>query len=251
MKKILPVVLYILSFFSPVLLRAQTSFSLQSAPSDSITYTYTGTGEYPDNITNTSANGDSITITWHVVNTNFPATWLTSSAFGFCDNNLCYPNFSNSLWNGTTGGVHTSAYLRHDSTSLFALSLALPPSATAACYWMKVAASVTGSTASADTVTFVICQPVTSGVTNIGNTESNVTLYPNPARDELNLVYDANADVKNIAVYNIIGKIMAVYKVSSNSSANLNLENIPSGFYFVRLANSFGEVVATKKFTKQ
>jgi hypothetical protein len=74
--------------------------------------------------------------------------------------------------------------------------------------------------------------------------------YPNPAQNEVNVAYDANADIQNIALYSIIGKVLRVYKVTGNS-ANLDLENIPSGFYFVRLMNSHGDAVATRKFTKQ
>ena len=88
--------------------------------------------------------------------------------------------------------------------------------------------------------------------TNVNNTKpaEDFVLYPNPAYNELNVVYDASLDVKNIAVYNIIGKVMSVYKVSG-TSANLNIENIPSGIYFLRLYNSTGSVILTRKFTRQ
>lgn len=78
-----------------------------------------------------------------------------------------------------------------------------------------------------------------------------IVLYPNPAINELNVLYDAKADVKNIAVYNLIGRLMTVYKTAENGSANLNLEGIPPGIYYVWLINSEGNIVATKKFTKQ
>jgi hypothetical protein len=82
-------------------------------------------------------------------------------------------------------------------------------------------------------------------------TTDETLLYPNPAVQEINIVYSAQANIKSIAIYNIIGRILTVYKVSDNNSANLQLENIPSGVYFVRLFNSSGEAVVTKKFTKQ
>ncbi|MBX2904589.1 MAG: T9SS type A sorting domain-containing protein [Taibaiella sp.] len=92
--------------------------------------------------------------------------------------------------------------------------------------------------------------PVTSTpLTAKPNTE--VSVYPNPASSSLNVVYDASADVKNIAVYNIIGKQVSLYRPTSFGSANLNIENIPSGVYFVRLINSHGDVVTTRRFTKQ
>ncbi|MFI5195872.1 MAG: T9SS type A sorting domain-containing protein [Chitinophagales bacterium] len=111
-----------------------------------------------------------------------------------------------------------------------------------------IAGDTARATIPANTTDSVIKAP--AAVTNINNTENEIILYPNPARDELNVVYSPNADVKTIAVYNIIGKVIAVYKVTS-AGANLNLENIPSGIYFVRLTNSHGDVVVTRKFTKQ
>ena len=104
------------------------------------------------------------------------------------------------------------------------------------------------STSETKTETFIVNKWPTSVpvVTN----DDDITIYPNPAREELNVVYSNTADVKNIAVYNIIGKVMNVYRVSGNS-ANLNLRNVPAGIYFVRLLNANGGVVATRKFTRQ
>jgi hypothetical protein len=95
----------------------------------------------------------------------------------------------------------------------------------------------------------MICRTGVS-VPTITHSANDVLLYPNPANNELNVVYDGSADIKNIGVYNIIGKLLTVYKVSG-ASANLNLEHIPSGIYFVRLLNSQGNAVVTRKFTKQ
>jgi hypothetical protein len=80
----------------------------------------------------------------------------------------------------------------------------------------------------------------------------DVVVYPNPAPgNELNIVYDPSADVKRIAVYNLIGNMVAIYKVTGNNSANLNLETLAPGIYFVRLYNTQGDVVVAKKFTRQ
>jgi Secretion system C-terminal sorting domain len=100
------------------------------------------------------------------------------------------------------------------------------------------------------TVTFVVDKAPT-GVVTISRSGDDITLYPNPASNEVNLVYNADADVKTISIYNIIGKAIAVYKTTVPGSANLNIENIPSGIYFVRLVDSDGTVVGIRKFTKQ
>jgi hypothetical protein len=94
------------------------------------------------------------------------------------------------------------------------------------------------------------CDEAVSALPGNGAGTLYASLYPNPALNEINVVYDGSADVKDIAVYNLIGRVMMVYKVTG-SSANLNIENIPAGIYFVRLLNTHGNVVITRRFTKQ
>jgi hypothetical protein len=96
----------------------------------------------------------------------------------------------------------------------------------------------------------VIDRGISGMLTDLKETDET-QLYPNPASQEINVIYNAAADIKSIAVYNLIGRIQTVYKVTGNNSANLQLEGMPPGIYFVRLFNSNGEAVVTKKFTKQ
>jgi hypothetical protein len=93
------------------------------------------------------------------------------------------------------------------------------------------------------------------------------TLFLSSSKDyvattALNVVFDIkfnritsqkefDADVKNIAIFNIKGEQVNMFKVGSTTSASLNVENLPAGIYFVRLMNGNGEVGATRKFTKQ
>jgi len=89
-------------------------------------------------------------------------------------------------------------------------------------------------------------------VTTVGAIDNStpIVLYPNPAVSELNITFPAAASVKTIAIYNMIGKAMVVYKVTG-TSANLDLESIPSGNYYARFINTEGAVIATRKFTRQ
>ncbi len=188
-------------------------------------------------------------LTWHVIASDFPPDWLTLTAFGACDNNQCYNNTSlTNVWNGTTGSSFTSNPYSSAGPGDFHLLLNLKGVSTGTHY---MTINLQDPSLSAKTATFIINKPVVTGVTPVMPHTDEVILYPNPATNELNVVYDASADVKNIAVYNIIGKALTVYKVTANNSANLNLENLPSGIYFARLINSQGNVVVTRKFTKQ
>lgn len=183
-----------------------------------------------------------ITVSWKVISTNFPADWITPT--GICDNKLCYT--ASSLWpSGTVNNSNPYATGLGD----FHMQIDLSGAATMGCYYMKVRLNNQAVPTDTAIVTFIVCK-VPAAVPNVKPSEE-ISLYPNPASSELNVIYDASADIKNIAVYNIIGKLMTVYKVTGNNSANLNLENIPSGIYFVRLINAHGAIAATRKFTKQ
>jgi hypothetical protein len=98
--------------------------------------------------------------------------------------------------------------------------------------------------------TFVVTANSTVAVNNVSKMNEELSVYPNPATSEINVVYGGATEVKTAAIYNIIGKTMAVYRVNDNN-ANLSLENMPAGIYFLRLVNAQGQIVATRKFTKQ
>lgn len=195
----------------------------------------------------------NLTIKWHVVATDFPADWLTAAAFSICDNERCRTNLSNALWNTTTstGQVYSPVYhanASRDSVGNLTLATDLTNTTSIGCHWVTINLADAG-TGYSKNVTFVLCK-VPAAVQATTSQADDVVIYPNPANEELNVVFDDNTDVKTIAIYSIIGKIMNVYKVVG-TSANLNLENIPAGVYYVRLINASGEVVVTRKFTKQ
>ena len=77
---------------------------------------------------------------------------------------------------------------------------------------------------------------------------TDVTLYPNPVRDgSLNLAFDSEVNISLITVHNAVGAL--VYQIrpaSAGQNISLNLENLNSGIYFVRLETESGEIV--KKF---
>jgi len=210
----------------------------------------TGTASILDDITNISTK--TININWKVSGTTFPPDWLTPAAFGICDNSICrYNSDDMQLWNDTTnkGKGFTTNPIQPDSTANFSLSMDLSLATSLGTYSVNITLADPASFSPFKTVTFIL-DKTPAGVSVI-KSQDDITLYPNPANDNVNVFFNADSKVKNIAIYNIIGKVMAVYRVTANNSANLNVENIPSGIYFVRFLNSYGSVVATRKFTKQ
>jgi hypothetical protein len=235
------------------MLLPRLSFAQTFSFSDTVYATVPGssTGVEVNNLIH-NLTSSPLTLRWKVIACNFPSDWLTQAAFGICDNKICYQNAPSApLWNpSTSSGLTqvTNAYGDTTTSGPFHLALVWPSGTSNAIAYTTV--SVTDpSSGYTKTMTFVVNKGFPAGIQPVKPIEE-ISLYPNPAVSEINVVYDASADVKNIAVYNIIGKVMSVYRVSGNS-ANLNLDNVPSGIYFLRLMNSNGQVVATRKFTKQ
>lgn len=196
-----------------------------------------------NNVTNiTSA---PIKLTWKVISTNMTGTWTTPGVVGVCDNKLCYTNdATNSLLNGVN--TYTSDDYAPAAPGDFHLQLAGLNGVAAGSAYISV--SLTNG-AQTDTATFVVTKWST-GVTNVTKVSDDVVLYPNPAQDQVNVLFDSKANIKNITLYNLIGKAMRVYRVSGNS-AKLDIADIPSGIYFLRLQDAQGRVIATRKLTHQ
>lgn len=210
---------------------------------DTVTQSVGGFGNVHNNITNTTASG--LPISWHVIASDFPLDWLATSACGICDACTCVTNSGYQIWNPTTStGTTYNCTYGASATNDFHLQLDLSAATSTGSHWMTVRVTEPGG--GAKNMTFII-NKVPVGIANVVNA-NDVNVYPNPAHDEVNVVF--NGDVKNIVIANIIGSVMTVNRVNG-SSANLSLENMPSGIYLVKLINSQGNIVATKKFTKQ
>ncbi len=74
---------------------------------------------------------------------------------------------------------------------------------------------------------------------------NNVALYPNPAKNEVNLSWTKNEEV-SIRIFNALGKLMYYSKnVSINNSYKIDTSQYATGLYFVQINNQQG--VVTKK----
>jgi len=184
----------------------------------------------------------TVPIQWRISYSNLPDTMMKT--VGICDNVTCFG--SADIWPAV---VKLSSYPTGTGDFHITLDFSSPGIPVGGPYVMKVKLNNQTNTNDTAIQTYIVSK-IPAAIQPV-KINTDVTLYPNPATSALNVVYDASADVKNIAIYNIIGKQMSLFRVTDNTSASLNLENIPSGIYFVRLVNSHGDVVTTRKFTKQ
>lgn len=192
-----------------------------------------------NNINNLTAVKD--TLQWKVVVNTWAADWIPS--LGICD--FCECKSSSQVWptNIQQCGYDPGWGDFHITGDLTSVSTPGP-------YILRVRINRKNNPNDTAWQTYIIGKTPAS-VAGVKDMNTGASLYPNPATDRLNVVYDAAAEIKNVAIYSIIGKQMSMFTVTDNNSASLNIENIPSGIYFIKLMNAHGDVFATRKFIKQ
>jgi hypothetical protein len=208
---------------------------------DTVNATFGGNAiEVHNNITALAGN---VTVVWREVGNNFPSGWTCSSCLQVCDNKTCYTNGLDAITNGSS-----KTSLPYSTTMGLFKGLFDFTGGPSGTHYITFNLRDSASSYNKD-ITFVINKWPTSA-SSVTKNGDDVTLYPNPANDEVNVLFDGDLGVKNIAVYNVIGKSMVVYRVAGNS-AKMDISKLPSGVYFLRMSDIRGQVVATKKFTKQ
>ena len=90
------------------------------------------------------------------------------------------------------------------------------------------------------------------GTSNIFNESliSTFTLYPNPANNNVSLIYDLEEDLNQIFISDINGKKIKDYQLSKQNSLSkleINISELNKGIYIVSLHNKIGELIANEK----
>jgi hypothetical protein len=84
----------------------------------------------------------------------------------------------------------------------------------------------------------------TLSTADFGNTNNTISLYPNPAKEVLNISSFNN--ISKIEVYDLLGKKVA----SNNNASDVNVAALGKGAYIVKVVQENGSVVA-KQFIKE
>lgn len=104
------------------------------------------------------------------------------------------------------------------------------------------------------TQTFVaVNSALVLGVNEASNEIGNFVVYPNPAKSNLNITFNnANGDAASCEILNAIGQTVKTESFGTEkgiSTQNLAIENLPSGFYFVKV--NVGNKTKIQKITVQ
>jgi hypothetical protein len=95
-----------------------------------------------------------------------------------------------------------------------------------------------------DSIVFDNIVPSALGTADFGNVNNSISLYPNPAKEVLNI--SSSNKITNIEVYDLLGK-----KVASNNNATVvNVATLGKGAYIVKVVQENGSVIA-KQFIKE
>jgi len=95
------------------------------------------------------------------------------------------------------------------------------------------------------------CTAITATTTNVGIDSwlaNSVTLYPNPAREYVDIRVSENLNVTTMEVYDVYGKLVNTMNVIDNPT-RINVSGLADGMYFVRVTTDQG--VVTKTFVKR
>ncbi len=81
------------------------------------------------------------------------------------------------------------------------------------------------------------------------STKKNICVYPNPARDYLNILFENNENtpLKNFSILDVLGKVLLS---SNNCQSKIDVRNIPSGAYFLSFTTMDDKKYLIKFFKK-
>ncbi len=73
------------------------------------------------------------------------------------------------------------------------------------------------------------------------------SLFPNPAKNSITVNYTLNPSQSNLEIRNVLGQIQKnVMLTAGSKSVNLNVDDMPSGIYFITLKSN-GNVIDTQR----
>ncbi len=75
-----------------------------------------------------------------------------------------------------------------------------------------------------------------------------VKAFPNPAKDELNIIAEID-DASNVKVMDALGKFIGIYKIQ-NTKVVINTSLLPTGIYFYDVCDKNDRTLTKGKFNR-
>jgi len=183
-----------------------------------------GTNELAIEVTIANLTSDTITIAWERTETRLPTGW----ADYICDPLHCFgPNTSSQMF-----------MLAGNASGIF--SMHCTPSTTDDYAILDIKFFPKGKPNQAITGTYTFGQVTGTDDLDI----APIALYPNPATNYFQV--ENGQKVASIEVFNLLG----VKVLESTNTTNVNVSELKSGLYFVRLLNRAEKIITTQRLQK-
>jgi hypothetical protein len=166
---------------------------------------------------------------------NLPASVVSST-------NISIQGSNEFFWvddNATTGKIGSEINLSGASYTSFSSPM------TFKFYGWNAEAS--GGTFSIDSVTFSGSVSLATGIGSVNfDLNSNFNVYPVPCNDGVIFIENKNAiEVSKIELMDVLGNVVLTNQSTNESKIKLNLADLPSGNYFVKMSS--GKQISVKK----
>lgn len=185
-------------------------------------------------------NEDSaITFQWQIYEKSLPFGWFI---YGFCDNSTCWTQTSNIVANAA---IANSSPINVGDSSEFKPMVAVPSDAE---YGVGIIKAKVFTATHTDTAFFIINRTPT-GLSIISQKDQRVVIYPNPTSDNVTIFADKNLNAKDVTVYNILGRKILTSSATGEIT-KLNISQLASGNYMIRITDNAGKVITSRSITK-
>ncbi|MFT4061853.1 MAG: T9SS type A sorting domain-containing protein [Edaphocola sp.] len=233
-------VLFSLVFVLSVLRASAQDFTLRAD-----TVTSTETSDLVHWVTDDSLNiynrifntsSSPVIVYWQLILKDLPSDW---KLYGICDNYLCRT--------ATDPALLSFAI---DSTDAIAVgdSSDLEPRLAVPSIGVGVVKIRTFTDSDADTAVYLIYKG-TAGIAAITVADKRVNLYPNPTGNDLIVYTDKNLGAARLDVVSLTGARVTSALVAKEVTT-INTSEMAKGIYTVKVVDEKGNLITTRKFTK-
>lgn len=223
--------LLIILFANAFILRGQSQVTLTITPGIVNSSVHPDSFETRGKATLKNTSSQTKRIVWQRNIISMPNGWQSL----VCDINQCWTSGVNAspdtIVLAANGSSNLDAYIRPNQIS---------GSAT-----IELKATEVGN--AANTVTGRYLFTTTTSSREVSKSSSTIKIYPNPTTDYFMLNDDSDV-IDRIVIYNIIGRQVRNYNVANNYKYWVN--DLPEGFYIIRLLNDSGNTVKTIRLNK-
>lgn len=193
----------------------------------------------------TNLTNEQVSLRWRRLETEgCNAEW----EYLVCDNNNCYPSFVVTNLEDDLD----AAVIEANETVSDLFSLHVKPKGQPGCctvfieYYLDSAPNTVIATAEFDVK---INDPECLTVSTTEEVVNALRVFPNPMTDYFQLEGNDANDVKNLVVYNLIGR--QVRSFDATASNQFDMSGLPGGIYLLGMVGAEGEILKTVRISRQ